>query len=549
LAEERRNVVIGNLVDTGYLSHTAAMRFERQPIRLATKTPPPVAEGCAHANPAVPNAGFFCDYVLNWLHAHGIEQHTLDVGGLRVVTTLNAGLQAKGQRAIWRAGLKANADYILVMPSVDPTSGAVTTMISSRRYGIAGPKHGETTEPLFTAAYAGAGSTYKYFTAAAAMTAGATPALRLTTMDNKYRTKHCAAGPYTIHNAGDYPSTMALQDALPQSSNTYFVALEDQFFGCRLGPIVNTAVRLGMHRLTQPRNNSAKESIAREVTTSQEPTFTLGQEPTSSLELTGAFSAAANDGVFCPPVPVLRVSKPDGSAVDVGKPRCHRVLSRYVARSLTTLMRHDTQDGTAAGYFGNWYANGGSEVAGKTGTDNNAADNGNSALWFVGLTPHLVSAASLVNPDDPKQTVHDLPGMPGPWVGQDIFGAYASTYWLDAYGPALQQPWTWPAPDDVPDGQPVPNVIGSSRADAIGQLRAAGFHVAVFPVPCGSDKPAGEVAYQEPPIAAAGAVVTICVSSGTPLYVYVPPPPKPKPKPKPGPGPKPKPTGPPGHGH
>jgi membrane peptidoglycan carboxypeptidase len=555
-ARERRDEVIGNLVDTGYLDRQQAAKYEAEPIRLATKQPPPVAEGCAHANPAVPNAGFFCDYVLNWLHQHGIEQHTLDVGGLRVVTSLNADLQARGQRAVWRAGLRGKSDYILVMPSVDPTTGAVTTMISSRRYGIGGQQHGDTTEPLFTAAFAGAGSTYKYFTAAAAMTAGATPALQLTTSNNTYRTKHCAAGPYTIHNAGDYPDTMELNDALPQSSNTYFVALEDQFFGCKLGPVVNTAVRLGMHRLTEPRNDTAAASIAHEVITSQEPTFTLGQEPTSSLELTGAFSAAANDGVYCPPIPVMHVTKPGGSAVDVGRHTCHRVLSRYVARSLVTLMRKDTHDGTAAGYFGNWYANGGSDVAGKTGTDNNAADNGNSALWFVGLTPHLVSAASLVNPENPKQTVHDLPGMPGSWVGQDIFGAYASTYWLDAYGPALHQDWTWPSPQDVPNGKPVPNVIGSGRSSAVDQLRSAGFHVTVFPVPCGSDRPEGDVAYQQPPVAAARATVTICLSSGIPLYVYVPPPPAPTPPPKPAPKPKPKPKpggggggGGGGHGH
>ena len=430
------------------------------------------------------------------------------------------------------------------MPSVDPTTGAVTTMVTSRQYGLSGPRRAHSVEPLFTAAFAGAGSTYKYFTAAAALTAGAPTSLKLTTPNDRYRAKHCGNGRYTVHNAGNYPSTMALHDALPQSSNTYFVALEDEFFGCHLQPVVDTALRLGLDRLRQPLNASAAHSIAHEVVTSEEPTFTLGQEPTSALELTGAFGAAANDGVFCPPRPVLSVTGAGGKRVPVHAPPCRRVLTPYVARTLIGLMRDDTHSGTAASYFGDWYAGGGSDVAGKTGTDNNAADDGNSALWFVGATPRMVAAASLVNPQNPKQTVHDLPGLPGVNVGQDVFGAYASKFWLAAYGSSLPH-WRWPSAGSL-GGRDVPSVVGQGEGAAKLTLKGAGFRVAVFPVACGSDVPAGDVAYQQPPRATGGSTVTICLSSGQTPYVYVPPPPPPptttKPKPKPGPRP-------PGHGH
>lgn len=519
-ALERRNEVISNMAAVNDIPQTAVTRYQQAPLGLASRRPPPVPEGCAHANPSVLNAGFFCDYVLQWLHDHGVSQSDLDTGGLHITSTLDASLQSRGQRRIWHAGLKSGADYILVMPSVDPTTGDVTTMITSRRYGLA---HGESTDALFTKAYAGAGSTYKYFTAAAALTAGAPTSLRLTTPGNRYTTKHCSSGKFTVHNAGDYPDTMPLRDALPQSSNTYFVALEDRFFGCRLGPVTHTAVRLGMNRLRQPLTPNARLPIATEVARSEEPTFTLGQEPTSSLELTGAFSAAVNDGVLCPPTPVLSVQRADGRPITIGRPACHRVLSPYVARTLITLMRHDTTDGTASGYFGNWYANGGSSVAAKTGTDNNAADNANSALWFVGMTPRLVSAASLVDPMHPKETVHGLPGLPGAWVGQDIFGAYAATYWLAAFGPRLQRPWSWPSVAAL-GGQPVPSVVGRTEHDATRILRRAGFQVAIFPVECGSARPVGRVAYEQPPYAAAGSVVTICISDGQPLTVRRPPP-------------------------
>ncbi len=523
-ARQRRNQVLTNMVAVGALRPAMAAHYARAPLALASRRPPPVPEGCAHANPAVLNAGFFCDYALNWLSEHAVSQEELDTGGLRIVTTLDATLQTRGQRAIWRAGLRPASDYVLVMPSVDPKTGAVTTMITSRRYGLRGA--GRSSNPLFTAAYAGAGSTYKYFTAAAALSAGAPTSLKLTTTNNQYRTKNCATR-YRVHNAGHYPDTMALRDALPQSSNTYFVAMEDQFFGCHLKPVVDTAVRLGMRRLEEPLTDSASTPIRKEVVRSEEPTFTLGQEPTSALELTGAFSAAANDGVYCPPAPVLRVLGPDGKPRHIVRQGCHRVLNSYVARTLVTLMRHDTHDGTAASYFHGWYAGHRSDVAAKTGTDNNAADNGNSALWFVGLTPRLVSSAALVDPANPKATVHGLPGLPDSFVSQDVFGAYASTYWQAAYRSVLRGHWNWPAPGAV-GGRAVPRVIGLSRSAAVHRLREAGFRVQVFPVACGSSRPAGEVAYQGPPRAPARSVVTICISSGDRLRVYVPPPPPPK---------------------
>jgi membrane peptidoglycan carboxypeptidase len=547
-ARARRDEVIRNMVETGDLTDQEAAGYLRTPLRLATSAPPPVRQGCGYASPKVPNAGFFCDYAVQWLRSHGFSAQQLNTSGLRVVTTLDAGLQSAGQRAIWRAGLQPSSDYILVMPSVDPATGDVTTMISSRRYGVQSADHGQSSDALFTAAYAGAGSTYKYFTAAAALSAGAPTDLRLSTPGNTYTTKHCRSGAYRVHNAGNYPDTMPLSHALPQSSNTYFVAMEDEFFGCRLSPIVDTALALGMDRLRRPLNGHAAGPIASEVVNSQEPTFTLGQEPTSPLELSAAFGATVNDGVLCPPAPVLRVYSSTGKQLPVRRAACRRALSTYVARTLVEIMRADTHTGTARSYFGGWYAGGGSDVAGKTGTDNDAADRGNSALWFVGMTPHLVSAASLVNPLRPKQTVHGLPGLPDASVGQDVFGAYAATYWLDAYGPALAaRHWSWASPAAL-GGTPPPKVTGLPLEQAKAALTRAGFRPSVFPVRCGSPLPAGIVAYQQPPLAPRGAAVTICVSSGVGPYVYAPPPPAPRPTKREQPSPAPKPS-PPGHGH
>jgi membrane peptidoglycan carboxypeptidase len=165
-------------------------------------------------------------------------------------------------------------------------------------------------------------------------------------------------------------------------------------------------------------------------------------------------------------------------------------------------------------YFRNWYADGGSPIASKTGTDNDRTDTGNSALWFVGVTPSLTAAAALVNPGDPTATVAGLPAEVAN-NGSDVFGAYASTYWLDAYGPGLpSQQWEWPSPTAVPAAVTVPYLTGRTISDAIDTLTAAGLTASVAPVSCGSDQPTGTVGYYGRRVVSAGGAVTLCPSSG-----------------------------------
>jgi membrane peptidoglycan carboxypeptidase len=524
-ARDRRNEVLANMVATHDLTRAQAVAYATQPVRLASTAPPPVRQGCASTPPGVVNVGFFCDYVVSWLESHGVSAGALRTGGLRIVTTLDAAAQSRGQRAIWRAGLKPTSATALVMPAVDPRTGAVRTMISSRRYGV-NAKDGESVLPLFTAGYAGAGSTYKYFTTLAALSLGAQPDFTLNSGSDSYTVRNCPIDEqthrrYEVHNAGNYAATLPLKDALPQSVNTYFVALEDQFFGCDLKPVVQTALDLGMTTLNRQQNADSPLSIAQAVVQQHQPGFTLGFSPTSALELTSAYGTVANDGVYCPADPIAKITGPDGASVPYDKPKCRRVVDQQVARTMVNMMTADTKDseGTASSYFQDWYAAGGSPVAAKTGTDNDAAGGsrdgkGNSALWFVGVTPRLTSAAALVNPVSPKATVTGLPASVTN-NGSDVFGAYASTFWLKAYGPMLRaQAWRWPDPTDIPGATTVPDITGQSRSSATEQLRGAGFTVAVASTRCGSSQPVGQVGYYQPHLAARGARVTLCLSNG-----------------------------------
>ncbi|MDQ2838358.1 MAG: penicillin-binding protein [Actinomycetota bacterium] len=546
-ARDRRDLVIDNMASQNYISAAQAASYKASPVKLAPHSTPP--RGCAFANPNIKNVGFFCDYALSWLtKTGGLTAQRINTSGLKIVTTLDPGLQNSGQTAIWADPggpntLDPKNPYLLAMPSVDPRSGRVTSMITDKYYGVKAGNPAYTTVPIFTQAFAGSGSTYKYFTTLAAMKLGVPASYQLTAGD-PYHTKNCPAGtdpkPDGYRNAGNYRATYPLSQALPLSSNTYFIAMEDQLFGCDLAPIVDTATSLGMNYLTDPtvKDDPSGRTIAQATIQDHAATFTLGQRSTSVLELTGAFGAVANDGVFCPPTPILSVTDTTGKAVSFKRPGCSRQFDSYTARTLVNIMVNDTNPsgtgGTSTGYFGNWYGNGGSQVAGKTGTNNSCVydaaaqacvdDGKNSALWFVGITPTLVSAAALVNPDKPTLTIANVPGVTANNDGRDTFGATAARFWLESFAPTLQsQPWSWPTVDSTP-GNPVLPVTGMDVNTATTSLTGQGYKVKVVTTfTCGSKEIQGNVAFYGPHVAEPGSTITLCLSSGVAPTLSLPP--------------------------
>jgi membrane peptidoglycan carboxypeptidase len=164
-----------------------------------------------------------------------------------------------------------------------------------------------------------------------------------------------------------------------------------------------------------------------------------------------------------------------------------------------------------------YYGQGGSPIGGKTGTTNDVTDEFNAALWFVGVTPHLASAAALVNPAAPGTPILDAPGHIG--NASNTYGAVSAGIWSNALaGYLLGQPgWSWPSPDSVPGQVNVPFVLGKSPAEAISILQQAGFGVFQRKSDCGiTTYPKGSVATTSPKRAVPGSTVMICLSSGQP---------------------------------
>jgi membrane peptidoglycan carboxypeptidase len=533
-AKQRRNEVIQNMVEVGDLSQSQANAYKAQPVKLATLKAPPVRRGCYNANPAIKNVGFFCQYVTNWLTSNGgLSDTTLNTGGLRIVTTLDPNLQNSAQQGL-SAAMKASSAATAISPQVDPKTGDVLAMVSNKLYGTAADGQ-HSAANLFTDASANAASTYKLFSLIAALKAGVDPdAFQLQTA-NPYLATGCGASVAIPNDNQNIPGLDSLRDATVRSSNTFYIALEEKLFqGCDLSPIVGTAQGLGMTTLNQQVGNSPSQTLAKRIISQRQFGFTIGTYATSPLQLAGAYATIANDGIFCPPSPILSVKDASGKTLPTGRKPCSPQMTPQVARQAVNVLVGDAVGvGTAAPAYQAYVGAGGSQVAGKTGTQNAEQPiTDNSAIWYAGVTPNLTGVMAVYNPRSPSGPLKGVPGAPD---GQ-AQGANAAALWLDAVQPTLlTQHWAWPGVNDVTGAIsaqpiPVPPVTNLPLDAATAQLTAQGFKVVnfsqVYPgVRCGSSAPYDTVAYYSPKSAVPGSTVTVCVSNGQTPYAPPPPPP------------------------
>lgn len=559
-ARDRRNQVLQNLVSVGDLSQQAADKYKATPISLATTAPPQVKEGCANAETTIPNVGFFCDYAVDWMLEHKIvTEAQLQTGGMKIVTTLDPKLQTSLQGNLVR-NLSPKAAMSAIMPVVDPHTGNILAMATSKQYGNGA--RDTTTLPIFTSYTAQGASTYKLFPLLAALSTGVpdTWPLQTPASSTDYQWQTCSEDNGNVTNSDANESfnpggNDTLSDATAKSSNTFYTGIADQLFGCVLQPIITMADKLGMNALSRSNGNTGND---RNLTVAQSilrygsaKRLVLGDIETSPLELTSAYAAVANDGRYNAPAPILSITDNKGNSISVPRSPSVQAVAPQVARQAVDILANDTKaPGTSADAFASWYTKNKSIVAGKTGTapgidPKTHKDDKNGALWFVGMTPNLVATTALINLDNPSWPASGLPRVSD--AKDNAFGAYAAGLWVKALRPTLaSKHWTWPRPSMV-DGESVPNVTGMSLDEARSTLKSKGYKMqqldATDLLTCASRIPLNDVAFYGPQVAPKGSTITVCPSSASPQKIYVPPPP---PKPHSTKQPKPKPSS--GHG-
>lgn len=138
--------------------------------------------------------------------------------------------------------------------------------------------------------------------------------------------------------------------------------------------------KLGFTTLVESR----KESDGRVVSDINYPMALGGlTDGVSNLELTGAYAAIANSGVYTKPIFYTKIVDHDGKVLLENKPQREQVMKESTAFLLTSAMEDVVKKGTGKVIR---FTKIDMPVAGKTGSTSNYYD-----LWFSGYTPYYTA--------------------------------------------------------------------------------------------------------------------------------------------------------------
>ncbi len=219
------------------------------------------------------------------------------------------------------------------------------------------------------------GSTFKPIVYAMAIEKGVPPCDLISAGQQTYIDKE--GEKWTPRNSqNDYQVEYTMRGALAYSVNTVAVKL------IQLAGVDNTialARKMGV--------NSEMPDV---------PSIALGSSSISLIEMTGAYSCIANEGVANFPYYITGVRDLEGKVYTDFKPEGtgKRALSKETAQLVTRMMQTVVHEGTASRL--RWRYGIYNDVAGKTGTTQSNADG-----WFIAMTPHLVMG-TWVGADDPR---------------------------------------------------------------------------------------------------------------------------------------------------
>lgn len=278
--------------------------------------------------------------------------------------------------SVKRARTRLEAGFV----AIEPANGNVLAWVGGTDYGNVQYDHVYQSRRQ-------AGSTFKPFVYAVAIDNGYKPYHKFSKFPVTFRDR---AGDIwnpkdqTVH---DGPVDVSLREALARSMNNVTVRLLPEIAGA---PGTNKLWELdpAARKIKQMASNLGIDMSS----TPAYPSIALGTAEVSLLELTSAYTTFANAGVHIEPIAITRIEDKEGNILQEFHPEyTSEVISPETAYIITDMLRGVIRGGD--GYHGtgvrlrNVYGVR-QDVAGKTGTTNNAADN-----WFVAMMPHVVMGA------------------------------------------------------------------------------------------------------------------------------------------------------------
>ncbi len=208
------------------------------------------------------------------------------------------------------------------------------------------------------------GSTAKSFTYTVAIDNGYSPCMRV---NNVPVTISIPGSPDWTPKQSNYdlqPGEITLRTALAYSQN-YIAAYVMKEVGAE--KVMNQIKKMG---ITSP--------------VPAYPSICLGSFDASVFDMTGAYSAFANHGVWNEPTFILRIEDKKGNVLYTNKPKVAQAMNEQTAYVMTYMLKGVIENGTGSRLAYKYGIR--NPVAGKTGTTQDNSDG-----WFIGMVPQLVT--------------------------------------------------------------------------------------------------------------------------------------------------------------
>ncbi len=366
-ALERRNLVLESMVETHAITREQADKAKAVPLKLA----PPNVEAS--------DAPYFVDMVRDQLISK-FNENELNDQSYRIYTTLDPDLQKAAAQSV-EMGIKLVDEQVkklrtkkvkvgkkvettvapgpqaqVAMVVLDPHTGAVLALVGGRDYGWSQLNHAVAKRPT--------GSIFKPFVYAAAMNTALdgsqtvlTPASVVTDAPSSFAYGDQIYEPRNYKE--EYKGDVSLRYALAMSLNNATVKVAEQ---------------VGYDKVAELAKSAGIASVK------ATPAMALGSYDASPLDMTGAYTSFANNGIRLSPILLRSVRNGKGDVIANYTTDQRQVLDPRIAYVMTNMMEGVINNGL--GYTAVRLRGFTLPAAGKTGSSHDG--------WFAGYTSNLL---------------------------------------------------------------------------------------------------------------------------------------------------------------
>lgn len=361
-------------------------------------------------------------------------EDAIENGGFKVITTLDAGLQADAEAAVTKYSAINKTKYKSgnsALVSVSPKNGDVLALVGSSNY------FDVANQGNFNVATANRqpGSSFKPFAYAVAFQKGFPDSTILFDVKTEFNPSCPADGSQETDQYGlacyhprNYDGTfrgpVTMRTALDMSLN---IPAVKTLYLAGIPDVINLATQMGITTLTQPERYGLS--------------LVLGGAEVRPIDLVSAYSVFANDGVRNPWRIIKEVDDVNGNVLEQAQDNPQRVLDAQTARLMDDVLSDNNARAPEFGYNNALYIPG-YDIGAKTGTTQDNRDG-----WVVGFNPDIATVVWSGNNDNSPMTAAG--------AGISASGPMWNEYMRQAVATFPND--TFPKPDPVSSSKPMMN--------------------------------------------------------------------------------------------